>query len=159
MARFNLFQRIFGRSAAPASVSAPSGGVRGFFQRIFGGRSQTPAPSKDATEFVKQEISDKDILNTKKYNSFRANNPDMFLSKKEWDNMVTILGTMGDTIEKFGYEAFKQMIQDMHDEDVSLSKSDMAYVINESLSIMRNSDRPYTQEDAMDLLRERIFNY
>lgn len=159
MARFNFFQRIFRRSAAPASGSARSGGARGFFQRVFGGGFQTPAPSKDATEFVNQEISDKDILNTKKYNSFRANNPDMFISKNEWDNMVTILGTMGDTIEKFGYEAFKQLIQDMHDEDVSLSKSDMAYVINESLSIMRNSDRPYTQEDAMDLLRERIFNY
>lgn len=158
MARFNFFQRIFGRSAAPASGLARSGGVRGFFQRIFG-RSQTSAPSKDATEFIDQEISDKDILNTKKYNSFRANNPDMFISKQEWDNMVTILGTMGDTIEKFGYEAFKQLIQDMHDEDVSLSKSDMSYIINESLSIMRNSDRPYTQEDAMDLLRERIFNY
>lgn len=159
MARFNFFQRIFGRSATPASGSARSGGVRGFFQRVFGGGFRTQAPSKDATEFVNQEISDKDILNTKKYNSFRANNPDMFISKNEWDTMVTTLGTMGDTIEKFGYEAFKQLIQDMHDEDISLSKSDMAYVINESLSIMRNSDRPYTQEDAMDLLRERIFNY
>jgi hypothetical protein len=81
----------------------------------------------------------------------------MNISYEEWDMMVTTLGTMGDTIEKFRYEAFKQLIQDLHDENMSLSKSDMAYVINESLNIMRNSDKTYTQEDAMDLLRERIY--
>lgn len=156
MARFNFFQRIFGRSAAPASGSARSGGVRGFFQRIFG---RSAVPSADATEWVNQQITDKDRLNQQKFDSFSANNPDMQITRAEWDTMVTMLGTMGDTIEKFGYEAFKQLVQDMHDENISLSKSDMAYVINESLSIMRNSDRPYTQEDAMDLLRERIFNY
>ncbi len=159
MARFNLFQRIFRRSAALASGSAPSGGVRGFFQRIFGGRSQTPTPSKNATDYVNQQITDKDRLNQQKYDSFNANNPDMQITRAEWDTMVTTLGTMGDTIEKFGYEAFKQLVQDMHDEGKTLDKADMAYVINESLSIMRNSDGPYTQEDVMDLLRERIFNY
>ncbi len=159
MARFNLFQRLFRRTASPASGSGRSGGVRGFFQRVFGRRSQTPTPDKNATDYVNQQITDKDRLNQQKFDSFSANNPDMQITRAEWDTMVTTLGTMGNTIEKFGYEAFKQLVQDMHDEGVSLDKADMAYVINESLSIMRNSDRPYTQEDAMDLLRERIFNY
>lgn len=159
MARFNLFQRLFRRTAAPASGSGRSGGLRGFFQRVFGRRSQTPAPAKNAADYVNQQITDKDRLNQQKFDSFSANNPDMQITRAEWDTMVTTLGTMGDTIEKFGYEAFKQLIQDLHDEGKPLDKADMAYVINESLSIMRNSDRPYTQEDAMDLLRERIFNY
>lgn len=148
----NLFQRIrnFFRPSAPASGSG------GFFSRIFR-RNRTAAPSKNAEEFIRKELTDKEIQNRNKFNSFNANNPDMQLSMNEWDTMVTTLGTMGDTIEKFGYEAFKQLVQDLHDENISLSKSDMAYVINESLSIMRASDKPYTQEDAMDLLRERIW--
>lgn len=149
----NVWQKIkgfFTRSKAPADPG------RGFFSRIFR-RGRTQAPAADATEYIKKELSDKEMQNINKFNSFNANNPDMNISMDEWETMVTTLGTMGDTIEKFGYEAFKQVIQDLHDENISLSKSDMAYVINESLSIMRASDRPYTQEDAMDLLRERIW--
>lgn len=145
---------ISGRGVAPASRVS-------FINKIFGKYNKnytgTAIPPKNAEDFIDQEISDKEALNRKKYNSFRAGNPDMFISYDEWDMMVTNLGTMGDTIEKFGYEAFKQLIQDLHDEGTSLSKSDMSYVINESLSIMRNSDRVFTQEDAMDLLRERIY--
>lgn len=144
-----------GKNNVPVGKSGRSG--LGAFGGIFRKYNQTPTPSKDASAFIDQEISDKEALNRKKYNSFRAGNPDMFVSYDEWDTMVTTLGNMGDTIEKFGYEAFKQLIQDLHDEGTSLSKSDMSYVINESLSIMRNSDKVFTQEDAMDLLRERIY--
>ena len=140
-------------AASPKTAKSGLGSFGGIFKKY----NQTKAPSKNAGAFIDQEISDKEALNRKKYNSFRAGNPDMFVSYDEWDTMVTTLGNMGDTVEKFGYEAFKQLIQDLHDEGTSLSKSDMAYVINESISIMRNSDRTFTQEDAMDLLRERIY--
>lgn len=153
----NIFKRI-GNFFRRRTVTAPKGTRQKFFTRIFQrGKNQTEIPDQDASEFISQEITDKELLNRRKYNSFRANNPDSMLSMNEWDTMVTTLGTMGDTIEKFGYEAFKQLSQDLHDENISLSKSDMAYVINESLGIMRNSDRTFTQEDAMDLLRERIY--
>ena len=154
----NIFQRIgnlFSRSASGGSTGGSTGGVRGFFSNLFKGRTKTP--KKDASDFVKQEITDKELLNKRKYDSFNKNNTDMDLTYEEWDTMVTTFGTMGDTIEKFGYEAFKQLMQDLHDENMALSKADMSYVLNESLSIMRASDKPYTQEDAMDLLRERIW--
>ena len=154
MSLWSSIKGLFSRSAAPAPAKAPRSGI---LSRIFGGRKQTRAPKKDATEHIKQQITDKDIQNLNKFNTFNANNPDMNLNLQEWDTMVTTLGTMGDTIEKFGYEAFKQLVADLHDENISLNKSDMAYVINESLSIMRNSDKAYSQEDAMDLLRERIW--
>ena len=152
-------QRSNDLTTGPAGAASPKTGRSGLgaLGGIFRKYNQTPTPSKDASAFIDQEITDKEALNRTKYNSFRAGNPDMFISYDEWDMMVTNLGTMGDTIEKFGYEAFKQLIQDLHDEGTSLSKSDMAYVINESLSIMRNSDKVFTQEDAMDLLRERIY--
>lgn len=156
-----IFQRIRSifqpRQRATASAGREGSTKRNIFQRIFSRRKQTPTAPKKANDFIKQEMSDKDILNKRKFDSFNANNPDLNISYDEWDTMVTTLGTMGDTIEKFGYEAFKQMIQDLHDENISLNKSDMAYVINESLSIMRSSDKMYTQEDALDLLRERIW--
>lgn len=155
MSVWSRIKGLFTRSAAPASAAAPK--RSGILSRIFGGRKQTKAPKKDASDFIKKELTDKDIQNMNKFNSFNANNPDMNLNLQEWDIMVTTLGTMGDTIEKFGYEAFKQVISDLHDENIQLSKSDMAYVINESLSIMRNSDKAYSQEDAIDLLRERIW--
>lgn len=147
----DMTTRSTGSSRSSGTRSGLFGGIFGKFIRNFS------IPSKDASAFIDQEISDKEALNRRKYNSFRQGNPDMFVSYDEWDTMVTTLGTMGDTVEKFGYEAFKQLIQDLHDENVSLSKSDMSYVINESLNIMRNSDKTYTQEDAMDLLRERIY--
>lgn len=150
MSVWSRIKGFFTRSAAPA---APR---QSFLSRLFR-RGQTQAPPKDATEYVSKTMTDKEIQNRNKFNSFNANNPDMQLTLSEWDTMVTTLGTMGDTIEKFGYEAFKQVVQDLHDENISLSKTDMAYVINESLGIMRASDKPYTQEDAMDLLRERIW--
>lgn len=149
----SVWSRIKGFFTRSAATTAPR---QSFLSRLFR-RGQTEAAPKDATPFIQQELNDKDLLNRRKYNSFRANNPDSMITMNEWDTMVTTLGTMGDTIEKFGYEAFKQLVQDLHDENISLSKSDMAYVINESLSIMRNSDKAYTQEDAMDLLRERIW--
>lgn len=155
MSVWSRIKGLFTRSAAPAPAAAPK--RSSILSRIFGGRKQTKASKKDASDFIKKELSDKDIQNMNKFNSFNANNPDMNLNLQEWDTMVTTLGTMGDTIEKFGYEAFKQVISDLHDENIQLSKSDMAYVINESLSIMRNSDKAYSQEDAIDLLRERIW--
>lgn len=125
--------------------------------RIFGGKKQTQAPQKDASEFIKKEITDKEIQNRNKYNSFRAGNPDMQLSYKEWDTMVTTLGTMGDTIDKFGYEAFIQLSQDLHDENISLSSTEMADLINQTVGQIRSSDDIFTPEDAMDLLRENIY--
>ena len=153
----NIFQRI-GKIFQRSGKTSTKGTRQGFFTRIFRrGKNQTAAPEKNAADFINKEISDKDIQNRAKFNSFNQNNPDMQLTMEEWNTMVTTLGTMGDTIEKFGYEAFKQLVQDLHDENISLSKSDMAYVINESMGIMRNSDKTFTQEDAMDLLRERIY--
>lgn len=156
-----IFQRIKSifqpRQRATASAGREGSTKRNIFQRIFSRRKQTPAAPKKADDFIKQEMSDKELLNMRKYNTFTANNADSNLTYDEWDTMVTTLGTMGDTIEKFGYEAFKQMMQDLHDENLSLSKADMSYIINESMSIMRNSDKTYTQEDAIDLLRERIW--
>ena len=157
MARFNLLQRIFGRTAAPTSGSGRTGGLRGFFQRVFGRRSQTPTPDKNATDYVNQQITDKERLNMQKYETFLNNNPDMQISYDEWDTMVTTLGAMGDTIEKFGYDAYKELIKDMHDEELKLSKGEMSYYIIQALGKIRNSDKTFSQEDAMDLLRDRIF--
>lgn len=154
MARFNLFQRLFRRTAAPVSGSARTGGVRGFFQRIFG---RSAAPSADATEWVDEQITDKERLNMQKYETFLNNNPDMQISYDEWDTMVTTLGAMGDTIEKFGYDAYKELIRDMHEEELKLSKGEMSYYIIQALGKIRNSDKSFSQEDAMDLLRDRIF--
>lgn len=157
MSLFGKIKKIFApRQRATASAKREGSTKRSIFQRIFSRRKQTAAPPKKADDFIKQQVTDKDLLNKRKFDTFSANSG-MELSYNEWDTMVTTLGTMGDTIEKFGYEAFKQMIQDLHDENISLNKSDMSYVINESLSIMRNSDRTFTQEDAIDLLRERIW--
>lgn len=154
MARFNFFQRLFRRTAAPASGSGRTGGVRGFFQRIFG---RSAAPSADATDWVNQQITDKERLNMQKYETFLNNNPDMQISYDEWDTMVTTLGAMGDTIEKFGYDAYKELIKDMHEEELKLSKGEMSYYIIQALGKIRNSDKSFSQEDAMDLLRDRIF--
>ena len=154
MSILSRLKKIFKRPGTKIAHKAPHQNI---FYRIFKGRQQTAIPTKNDKKYNEKEISDKELQNRAKYNSFNANNPDMQLSMDEWNTMVTTLGTMGDTIEKFGYEAFKQLVQDLHDENISLSKADMSYVINESLSIMRNSDRTYTQEDAMDLLRERIY--
>lgn len=153
----NIFKRIGNFFRRQRTATVPRTPRQNFFTRILRRNRTDIIPETDASEFISQQISDKEIQNRAKFNSFNQNNPDMQLTMEEWNTMVTTLGTMGDTIEKFGYEAFKQLTQDLHDENISLSKSDMAYVINESLSIMRNSDRTYTQEDAMDLLRERIY--
>lgn len=153
MSLWSSIRGLFSRSApqAPATTQKPS-----LWSRIFGGRKQTKAPKKDASDYVKQEVTDKELLNRRKYDTFNTASG-MNLSYDEWDTFVTTVGTMGDTIEKFSYEAFKQLMQDLHDENFALSKADMSYVLNESLSIIRASDKPYTQEDAMDLLRERIW--
>ena len=140
MARFNPFNR-----------------VRNFFQRVFSRFQQTPAPSKNASDYIDQEITDKNRLNMQKYETFLTNNPDMNISYDEWDTMVTTLGAMGSTIEKFGYDAYKELIKDMHDEEVKLSKGEMSYYIIQALGKIRNSDKAFSQEDAMDLLRDRIF--
>ena len=151
MSVWSRIKGFFTRSAAPA---APR---QSFLSRLFR-RGQTQTPPKDAAEYVSKTLTDKEIQNRNKYNSFRAGNPDMQLSYAEWDTMVTTLGTMGDTIEKFGYEAYKQLINDMHEENISLSSSEMSYFITETLSQIRSSDKIFSSEDAIDLLQENIYS-
>lgn len=152
-------QRSNDLTTGPAGAAEPKTGKSGVdsMGASFRKYNQTPTPPKEAEDFINEEITDKEALNRKKYEGFVAGNPDMNITFEEWDVLVTTLGTMGGIVDKFNYEAYKQLIQDLHDEGPSLSKSDMAYVLIESLSIIRNSEKTFTQEDAMDLLRERIY--
>ena len=158
MARFNLFQRLFRRTAAPASGSGRSGGLRGFFQRVFGRRSQTPAPSKDATEFINQTISDKELQDYKKYNSFMQSHPDSNLTISEWRTMVTVMGDMSNTIEQYSKtsDPIVLLFDDMHDANLYFSAEDIEYMIEETSDLIKSTPGSVTQETAMDMLRERI---